>query len=814
MHLKHLNALILVLSFASLAAMVIPLYTAIAEVSAVDRRASYLQDLIRQREMLDMRDLRRILVEADQWMAKGQAPQEREFTELVDWFDKDLKELVAIVSSSPHAADYLPPVSQNWQSFLRELSAVKEALSVSDVAAAERHHALMDGFAVKLSAALNSTSAGMENPQLVTGELLERQIKLGKQIDQLLTYILVFFIVLAFGLAAYCQWGPTKFLDFINSKTMLMQKFLLVAATPIAFEIVFLTLLALMFYRGNDGIMRVQKDRALDYLHNQIYSQVATLAQNGKAAGSGLVEKMNAEIGQLRQLLKDRPQQMYSLSVIEESVRNIVSMQNDLEIAKKGSDSKAAESSEKLIKQNFERAILFAFYGRANVGQQEVLRVKLKVIETQVETAKRLQLVMILGILLNIALALSLAAYFNRAAGKRLAVISENIDRFAENKPLAREVGGADEIAQLDSFFHKMAQTVEAATRRERAVIDSATDIICSLDKEGNFAFVNPAVQEVWGYEPEKLNGKHVAELISGDEVGDTLHALEQLKENHGSQTFENRVRRAEGSLADMQWSCQWSDAEGLIFCVLQDISERKQLERLKQEFLAIVSHDLRTPLTSATAFLELLDVGVYCELTPKGERELEKDKLGLGVLRDLIVDLLDIERMEAGKLELDAVLLDLQQILTDASKVVRSYADLRSIKLEIEPCDTDMIGDPDRMKQVMVNLLAFAVKVSQRNRAVRVSIAETEELIEGRVRLDAANFSDSLGEHIFEPYRLNEFSDVTESGGRRLGLALCKAIIKRHRGWVGVETKPESVCTLWFRVPKEKAAAEAAVGK
>lgn len=791
--------------------LAVELASTFRDMRAVDRQVKYCQDFGRQNEILYMRDLARLCLQAESWINIKQAPDKREVEQLERWFDDDFSELSAIVQKNEeHPEQYLQAIQRDWHSFKDELDATNKAIAGNNAANAQAHFALLGKKAQELTRTIQSKELGVTNPGAVTGDMMSGQVKLGQRFDQFLMAAICLYMVMAISLAAFWLTGPKHVLNKFSNNSTLVTKFFLVSGTPILFEVVFLGVLALMFYHTYDAASRIQTDRTIDRHFGNLYRLVVGLASqpDNHLAQAAIREN----IAVLRTVLRNRQQQQYSLDVIEQGTTQMAQLNEKAKQAHISCAAKTELLMRTLAKEVFERTIIYVRYGFANVGQQEMLKVKLSIAAEQVEMARRLQLAMLLGIALSIALAFLLVSYFNRSAGRRLAMVSENIFRFGSGDSLLPPLSGTDEITKLDNFFHEMAAAVDEASRRERAVINGASDIICSLDIilsvdiNGKFVFINPAVLDVWGYEPDKIKGKLITDLILDADVPETLAALKRLQDDHTAQVIENRVIKADGSAADMRWSCQWSATENLIFCVLQDISDRKQIERLKQEFIAIVSHDLRTPINAAHAFLELLDMGAYGELSGKGQRELEKDLAGLKSLSELILDLLDIERMEAGQLELEYAPVNALLVIDECAKSAQAHAHLKRVKITTETTESvdsskQITADQERFKQLLVNLLAASIQISQREANIHLMVSCLQPFLTVTVTVDKVALT-NLSDSVFETYRAHEIPDTTECGGRKLALPLCRAIAKQHGGWIKVDRTSDGCFAFLLSLP------------
>lgn len=183
------------------------------------------------------------------------------------------------------------------------------------------------------------------------------------------------------------------------------------------------------------------------------------------------------------------------------------------------------------------------------------------------------------GVLIQLAIAAGLAVLFSRSIGSRLTAVTDNVRRLAEGRELSPPVVGNDEISQLDCAFREMAQALEYAASRERAVIAHALDVICSINAEGVFTSVSPASLKIWGYAPEELVGRSFLDLTSPEDAESAGQKLGTIVAGHQTTEFENRCRRKDGTPVEMMWSASWVEAERLVFCVARDITQRKQAE-------------------------------------------------------------------------------------------------------------------------------------------------------------------------------------------------------------------------------------------
>lgn len=422
--------------------------------------------------------------------------------------------------------------------------------------------------------------------------------------------------------------------------------------------------------------------------------------------------------------------------------------------------------------------------------------------EKQEENRQQLKQILFGGVVLNVFVAIALALFFSRGIKRRLDVVKNNSIRLASGQPLQAVLSGDDEIASLDRTFHKVAKIMAETMRKERAIIDNALDVICTVDDNGRFVSMSPSSSSVWGYTPEELIGRWYSDIIATNDLQKTLVWVDETMSQATSRLFENQIVRKDGTIADMLWSAQWSPQEKSLFCVIHDITDRHEMERMKQEFVAMVSHDLRTPLNSVQGVLTLLLKGVYGELNATGVARLSSVDEDVTRLIELINDLLDVERLESGKMQVLAEPVYLQEVVDRSLEAVRTVAERANIKIEPAESDAVGIGDRDRLIQVVVNFLSNAIKFSPSGAAVTIAVKESKQWIEVSVSDHGRGIPDNLLEGVFERFQQVKVSDGARNKGTGLGLAICKSIIAAHSGEIGVNSKEGVGSSFWFRIP------------
>lgn len=235
-----------------------------------------------------------------------------------------------------------------------------------------------------------------------------------------------------------------------------------------------------------------------------------------------------------------------------------------------------------------------------------------------------------------------------------------------------------------------------------------------------------------------------------------------------------------------------------------------KELDRLKQEFFAMVTHDLRSPMTAIQGTLGLLSSGAYGPQSEKAIHGISLAERSIKRLVGLINDLLDIEKIEAGKWELTFSTVSVSDIVEQSIESVQVLAQQKEITFETKTGALEIYADEKRLIQVLVNLLSNAIKYSPEKGKIRVTVERPRGWVEIRVSDQGRGIPEDDLSKVFDRFQQVEASDATAKGGTGLGLAVCQGIIAEHKGTIGVESELGHGATFWFRIPTLQGAREA----
>jgi protein-histidine pros-kinase len=356
---------------------------------------------------------------------------------------------------------------------------------------------------------------------------------------------------------------------------------------------------------------------------------------------------------------------------------------------------------------------------------------------------------------------------------------------------------------------------------RFQAMLDAAPDAMVGVNPEGRIVMANIQTEALFGYKRNELIGQLI-ELLVPDRVKAihpshrTSYFIEPRTRPMGA-GLELAGRRADGTEfpAEISLSSIDTDEGSLALAAIRDVSDRKaaaeetqrareeadRASQAKSDFLSRVSHELRTPLNSILGFSQLLDMD---ELTERQHRSVDQILYGGQHLLDLIDELLDIEKIAAGRITLSPEPVNVGDILSETLQLVRPIADERGVRLMDPPAADDVFikADRQRLKQVLLNLLSNAVKYNREGGEVRISYDRTTD---GSLRVLVAD--DGLG--ISEEHMIDLFTPFARLGadalgieGTGLGLALSKGLVEIMGGAIGATSSIVEGSEFWVEFP------------
>lgn len=353
-----------------------------------------------------------------------------------------------------------------------------------------------------------------------------------------------------------------------------------------------------------------------------------------------------------------------------------------------------------------------------------------------------------------------------------------------------------------------MLEEIRATATRQAAIFNGAIDGIITLNPSGSIESANGSAERMFGYASNELDRRDISLLLDIAEDGDDVF-LKRLGTSQGAleggllRQMEARRKDGERFPVDVALGAMLLPTGMHVVAIVRDISERRRIEAMKDEFVSTVSHELRTPLTSIAGSLGLLAGGAAGPLPEKATRLIHIAQSNSQRLVRLINDILDIEKIESGKLRLELAALDLREVAARSIEGLRGYADQLGVTLNLSEGEAAPVrGDPDRLIQVVTNLLSNAAKFSPSGGEVRVTVDAETRLARLSVTDHGPGIPDSFRSRIFSKFAQADGSDTRAKGGTGLGLAIAREIAERHGGRLWFESAPGEGATFHLDLP------------
>ncbi|HEY9757307.1 MAG TPA: ATP-binding protein [Oculatellaceae cyanobacterium] len=408
---------------------------------------------------------------------------------------------------------------------------------------------------------------------------------------------------------------------------------------------------------------------------------------------------------------------------------------------------------------------------------------------------------------------LAVSSYlFGRNLLTRLRVLADNGTRLASRLPLNEVLPGTDEIATLDKSFHDMSEAIEKSTQVQDLMMDHAADFICSINRNGRIDSVSNAANTVLGYKPEQMVGLRLVDFLQVDEREQFAERIKQIVATKAPATFEMTMSPKFGDDIELLWSVTWSGLSNSLLCVTHDITETKRAERVQKELLQMVSHDLRSPLVAISGFHEFAERGLLGTLDERGMKQIHSAKRSTEQMLALVNDLLEVERLESGMLDLAKAEVNLQQICDAALQTIAAQANAKGIAITFELPVARAYADEHRLSQVMINLLTNAIKFTPKGGRISIKSQLLTLAVGISVTDTGPGLPDEYKATIFERFRQIRSRETGSTTGTGLGLSICKSLVNLHGGEIWVDSQIGRGSTFIFTLPdKESQSAQKA---
>ena len=361
-------------------------------------------------------------------------------------------------------------------------------------------------------------------------------------------------------------------------------------------------------------------------------------------------------------------------------------------------------------------------------------------------------------------------------------------------------------------------------SRQSNSILESVGDGIYGIDLDGNVTVINPAASQMLGFKPDEVLGRYMHGLIHHTRADGTPYPAEECPIQNSIRDLATvRVSneifwRKDGTSFPVEYVARpqieidpgspSTDSQPVgkavgVVVAFADTTERRALDRMKDEFISTVSHELRTPLTSLRAALGLITGGSLDTRPQKLKQMLEIAAGNTDRLVRLVNDILELERIGSGKAELHYTMCSADDLFRRAAGLQQTGASKGQLRITFNSQGVNVWADPDRILQTLTNLISNAIKFSPPGteihlRARRIDANEAEI----QVRDQGRGIPEDKLESIFERFHQVDASDSRTMGGTGLGLAICRSIVSQHGGRIWATSTPGKGSTFHFTLP------------
>jgi PAS domain S-box-containing protein len=350
-------------------------------------------------------------------------------------------------------------------------------------------------------------------------------------------------------------------------------------------------------------------------------------------------------------------------------------------------------------------------------------------------------------------------------------------------------------------------------SRQLQLILNSAGDGIQGLDLQGRVTFANPAAARMLGHDVENLVGRPLHDLLHRSDTDGIAHLAEAcpiygaFRDGHVHHGMDEAFSRKDGTSFPVEYVSAPIQEQGEIIgavVAFSDITERREVERMKDDFISLISHELRTPLTSINGYVALLLEGQAGPLAEEQREFLTIVRKNGDRLMGLVNELLDLSRIEAGKVELNRARLDLGPLIRDVASSLRLQIEAKGQQLELDLAEDlpSAWADPDRVTQILTNLVSNAHKYTPAGGSIVVRARGQD----GRVRVEVGDNGIGLSPdeqaQLFTRFFRARNRATREVGGTGLGLAITRSLIELHGGEISVTSQPGQGSTFYCTLP------------
>ncbi len=374
---------------------------------------------------------------------------------------------------------------------------------------------------------------------------------------------------------------------------------------------------------------------------------------------------------------------------------------------------------------------------------------------------------------------------------------------------------GSEASGNIVAVVTDLSELLRAAAIRDQLaqIVDSAADGIISEDLDGIITSWNKGAEFLYGYNAAEIIGKNADVLLPPEQKQEDKALVARIVEGEKVERYETMRFTKSGKAIDVLVTLSpITDKSGSIVGVskiMHDISERKRLERMQDNFTSTVSHELRTPLTSISASMAMLSAGAVGQIDGRARGFIDIAFRNAERLGRLVNDILDIDKLQSGKVEFHPEVINLEDYLGHTVDAIRPLANAKGIALVADFADQrhEVAADADRLSQAITNILSNAIKFSPAGAEVLVRVGDKDAGVRVSVVDHGPGVPEDFRTRIFERFAQADDSTTRAQPGTGLGLSIAREIIQRLGGQISFDSVVGSGSTFYIDLPTYHAA-------
>lgn len=429
--------------------------------------------------------------------------------------------------------------------------------------------------------------------------------------------------------------------------------------------------------------------------------------------------------------------------------------------------------------------------------------------------------IIIVLLILSVFISIAFLLLVIKGIINKISIVSENANKLANGDLSIEQItfNDSDEFQILARSFNQMKDNINnyisqisSNEMKISTILNEMTDCLITTNSKGKIESCNYAVEKIFDYKPNEILGRNINELVELIDVSlYQSHEFDNQKLIKDAKAIDDKYQlngiKKDGTVFPVEFSYKEIELEGnkALTFVLQDITQHKEIERMKNEFISTVSHELRTPLTSIRGALGLVLSGAIGELPEKSKELLNIANNNSVRLITLINDILDLEKIKAGKMEFVFQEYEVMPLVEETVQLNDQYAKQYNVKYDIiERVDNTFIKvDRDKFIQVLTNLLSNAAKFSFKDEIVKILVERKGKNISISVINKGSGIPEESRSKVFETFSQVDSSDSRKKGGTGLGLSIAKSIIQKMDGNIGFTSELNDDTSFYFELPE-----------